>query len=233
MFGGIEAVGFDIDGTLYPETVMYLCSIPAFCRAPFLMARYGRMRREIRDLEPAASPGLFREQQAHMVLEAMHREVTPERTRELLERIDTRIYRTWEHSFSPIRPFAGVLDLFKALSAASIRVGLLSDLPLGIKPAALGVEPYCDVLFSAEDTGQLKPHSRPFERLAREFGVDDPAKVLYVGNSYSKDIIGAKRAGMRTALYIHPVHRRQLGGSYPDADLVFSSYPALKGILLN
>ncbi len=231
MIQELEAVGFDIDGTLYPESAMYLCSLPAFFRAPLLMSHFGRMRREIRSHEPARSQDEFRNQQASLILQAMGRVADTASIAKTLERIDSCIYGTWLQSFKSIRPFEGVKELFRALGDSPYKVGLLSDFPPGIKPEALGIGSYCDAITSAEDTGQLKPHQAPFLQFALELGVSDPSKMLYVGNSYSKDIIGARAAGMKTALYIHPVHIRRSKRSYPEADIVFSSYQELMHIL--
>ncbi len=232
MIESLDAIGFDIDGTLYPETVMYLCSLPAFIRSPSLMSRFGRMRREVRSYEPAGSQEEFREQQATLILEAMGKRADPIGIKKLLKRIDSQIYGTWLHSFRFIQPFDGVRELFRALGESPYKVGLLSDFPPGIKPEALGVSPYCDAITSAEDTGQLKPHQAPFLRFSEELGCSDPSRMLYVGNSYGKDILGASAAGMKTALYIHPIHKRALNRSYPAADIVFSSYRELQRILL-
>lgn len=230
----LKAVGFDIDGTLYPESMMYLCSIPSFLKDPLLMYHFGRMRRGVRTVSvdktvlPAGEPKKrFRELQARLILETMGKEVTSGRISSMLSRIDRNIYGTWTRSFSRITPFKGVHDALKQLRSLGLKTGLLSDFPPGIKPRALGVESLVDTICSAEDAGQLKPHPEPFELFAEMIGVEDLSRILYVGNSYGKDIIGAKSAGMRTAFFVQSRRKASDAGFasvHPAADIIFSSY---------
>jgi putative hydrolase of the HAD superfamily len=234
MIRSIDAVGFDIDGTLYPESMMYFCSIPSFLRDPLLMFHFGRMRRKVRtasrsgaDAAAALPRDRFRSLQARLILQSMGREVTQKTMQDMLDRIDRHIYGVWMRSFSVIRPFRGVPEVFDHLRGMGLKTGLLSDFPPGGKPRALGVDQRVDVICSAEDAGELKPHDEPFMLLARELQVEDLSRMLYVGNSYTKDIEGAKAAGMRTAYFMqHPgrVSAQRLSQTYPAADLIFSSY---------
>ncbi len=234
MIGSIDAVGFDIDGTLYPASMMYICSISSFFRDPLLMYHFGKMRRDVRSVVTEISDtnvedprSQFRELQANMILKSMGKPVSQQRTEKMLERIERHVYSIWTKSFSRVRPFKGVHQSFDRLHIMGLKIGLLSDFPPGVKPASLGVESRIDMLYSAEDAGQLKPHPAPFEAFARKLGISDLSRIIYVGNSYEKDIAGAKRVGMKTALFIqHPgvARKEHLRERYPDADIIFSSY---------
>ena len=48
----IKGIGFDIDGTLYNNIFMYICTIPSFLMHPRLVWHYGRCRSEIRNIRP-------------------------------------------------------------------------------------------------------------------------------------------------------------------------------------
>ncbi|HHU35792.1 MAG TPA: HAD family hydrolase, partial [Treponema sp.] len=52
----IDAVAFDIDGTLYPNAALYWRTIPFFLRNHSLVLAFGRVRKEIR-LWQEAHPG--------------------------------------------------------------------------------------------------------------------------------------------------------------------------------
>ena len=72
----------------------------------------------------------------------------------------------------------------------------------------------CDCFASITDSGIVgheKPHPAIFEAALREMKAD-PAESLYVGDVYSVDYVGAKRAGMQAVLF-------DLAGAYRDRDL--------------
>lgn len=231
-----DAVGFDIDGTLYPEIVMYLCGLPAFLRDPFLMSAFGKMRRQIRTIQEAEDlQSDFMELQARQVLLRLGRQTDARSVERMRDRITGHIYRMWEKSFSLIRPYKGVRNLFRLLHESGIPVALLTDFPPGVKPRALGVEQYTDHILCAEDTGRLKPDTAPFRAMAQSLGIDDVSRILYVGNSYDKDIIGAKAAGMQTALIVRSkrkADRMRAEKMHGAADVIFSEFSQLEQLML-
>ena len=95
---------------------------------------------------------------------------------------------------------------------------MVSDSPFTReKLSALGLQDGWDAVVSADDAGALKPNPEPFLRVARLLEVA-PGEVLFVGNSYQRDVIGAHRAGMRAAHYT----RRPVAGGV--AAVSFSRY---------
>jgi putative hydrolase of the HAD superfamily len=231
-----DAVGFDIDGTLYPEIVMYLCGLPAFLRDPVLMNAFGKMRREIRNIQDDAGySSHFKELQARQVLLRLGKSTDTPSLELMKNRIDSHIYRMWEKSFSLIRPYKGVKNLFRLLHESGIPIALLTDFPPGVKPRALGVEEYADHILCAEDTGRLKPDTAPFRAMAQSLGIDDVSRILYVGNSYDKDIIGAKSAGMQTAFIVRSTRkadRMRTERTHVAADVIFSEFSQLEQLML-
>jgi putative hydrolase of the HAD superfamily len=84
----------------------------------------------------------------------------------------------------------------------------------------LGIQEFWTVAFSSEDVGYLKPNPEPFRELAARMGFSPP-EILYVGNSYRYDVLGAAAEGFVTA---------HLGGSTknsPAANVVVRSFPDL------
>lgn len=59
---------------------------------------------------------------------------------------------------------------------------------------------YCDVMIISEEIGELKPHPKVFDTATERAKVSRD-KILYVGDSYSSDIIGGRNAGWKTAWY--------------------------------
>jgi putative hydrolase of the HAD superfamily len=54
---------------------------------------------------------------------------------------------------------------------------------------------------TAGDVGAAKPSRVPFMAICQRVGIN-PRSVIYVGDDYENDIVGASRAGMKTALII-------------------------------
>jgi len=67
------------------------------------------------------------------------------------------------------------------------------------KLRGLDIEGYFEDIILSSEVGFPKPDRRIFEVALAKLGVA-PEESLYVGDSYEKDIIGAKNAGMKTVL---------------------------------
>ena len=212
----IKAIAFDVDGTLYPNYQMYLCSLTSFISAPRLMYHFGKVRKEIRTL---TYDGSLHDQQARLLSGRMN--IPLEKAENLMERY---LYRRWESSFRCIRPFSHVRETLLAIRRAGLKLGALSDFPIENKLRFLGLDDLFDVAITSEATGYLKPHHIPFLQLARRLETA-PEELLYVGNSHRYDVVGASGVGMKTAWI---TGRKK---SENSADFVFSSYKEFRRIL--
>ncbi len=226
----IEAVAFDIDGTLYPNRSLYARLVPFAARHHALFAAFGAARREIREWQ-AAHPGEahadFYAWQASIV--ASHIGADAESTRLELERL---VYDGWRSVFARVRTYPHVADAFRSLKSAGLRLGLLSDFRPDQKGDVWGLAGLCDAVIGSELVGALKPSPIPFEALADALKAH-PSRVLYVGNSLSHDVEGAHRAGMRAALVAGPLARARAPRRGPCApEFSFSDYRQLVRIVL-
>ena len=87
----------------------------------------------------------------------------------------------------------------------------------------MGLEAGWGGVVSADQAGALKPNPEPFRLILRLLQVR-PEEVLFVGNSYAHDMIGAHRVGMRAAhLTRHPVTSGVAAASFPN----YRSFPEL------
>lgn len=68
------------------------------------------------------------------------------------------------------------------------------------KAAAFGFRAYSDAYLISEEVGCMKPSACIFRHATERAGVD-PGEILYVGDSYRSDIMGAKSYGWKTAWY--------------------------------
>jgi putative hydrolase of the HAD superfamily len=181
----IDAVAFDLDGTLYPNRRFYLRLVPFILREHRLLMAMGKARDALR---AAAHEGRFYDLQARFMAEVLKED--PEVVKEKTERL---IYRGWEPLFRHVKLFDGVLDTLAAF-----------------KLAYLGVADGWDAVLCSETTGRLKPDPRPFRALADALGLPC-GRILYVGNSVAYDVDGARGVGMKTALVSS--YRRKKGSA--------------------
>jgi putative hydrolase of the HAD superfamily len=219
----IEAVAFDLDGTLYPNYRLNIKLIPFFLKEWRLLIAFGRARNIIRR-EQKTSPDFpladFYHHQA--AITAGFLRLPPEPVK---ERIDRLMYRGWMPFFRKINPFPHAAQTLVALRAAGYKLGLLSDFPPETKLEYLGLSGIWDAILCSERYGVLKPHARSFRELAAALALP-PEKILYVGNSFHYDVAGANREGMKTA-WITPCGRKR-----PGTDFIFSDYRQLHNFML-
>jgi putative hydrolase of the HAD superfamily len=105
----------------------------------------------------------------------------------------------WEKSYLSIKSAPGVEKALERAKMEGFRMAALSDFPIGVKLKAMGIEDKFEAILSSEDLGHFKPSLTPFHALQNALGVK-PEEILYVGDSYRKDILGAKNAGMHACL---------------------------------
>ena len=94
------------------------------------------------------------------------------------------------------------------------------------KLGSMGLSKYVDFAASSENVGFLKPSVHCFEHLLYNMDLK-PCEVLYVGDSYSKDVAGAYNAGIDAVL----VNAKGGADRYPLACGVFSTWADFDGWL--
>jgi len=206
----IRAVAFDVDGTMYPNLFMYISSIPFFIFNPKIVYHFGYVRRRIRGIYPIQD---FRNLQG---------EIFSSRTGIALEKsvdiINEKIYKNWIKYFRAVPIFPGLQPFLEKCKKSGIKLAVLSDYPVEEKLKYFNVADFFEIKLCSDKSGYLKPQKEPFMMLSRELGVP-PDKILYVGNSYKNDILGALNSGYKTA-YIGC-------GKKNHADITFLCYKEL------
>ncbi len=205
----IKAVAFDIDGTLYPYYKMYIYSIPIFIKYPRFIYNFSKVRKSIRKIDEIKN---FREMQAQLLAKRL--KASQNRVYKKMESI---IYDEWEKIFKWIKPYTGVLRTLKYLKEQNLKLAALSDFPVDHKLKYLGLDGLWDCAFSSEEIAYLKPHPKSFEKLCEKLNLE-PGEILYVGDTYLYDIIGAYNAGLKTAFLTNNIRKCKY------ADFQFSNY---------
>jgi putative hydrolase of the HAD superfamily len=219
----IDAVAFDLDGTLYPNIEFYARLIPFVMKEHKLLMAMGKARDVLREEEHR---GHFYDHQARIMAEILK----VDDAASVKDKTEKLIYRGWEPIFKKVKLYSHVHETLKACKDAGFKMGLLSDFPPEIKLDYLGLNGYWDVVLCSEEVNHLKPDPAPFLKLSELFSVP-PERILYVGNSVSYDIIGAKGAGMKAAL-VKSLYKTVFSRKDGGADFVFTNYKQLYSYLL-
>ncbi len=220
--GEIEAIAFDIDGTLYPSWSLTIRALPYYARHCIFFLKYGLVRNEMHRIFTKSD---FREIQAELMGRRLRCDAE-----EAERRLEKVVYDYLKRYFLRIPCFPGVLEAFEAFKKAGFKLALLSDFPPEQKGEIWGVKKYCDAVLGTEAIGVLKPAPHSFLRLSEILCVP-PEKILYVGNSIKYDVRGAKNAGMKSA-FIRTGFRKLFHLDAKEADICFSNYRQLKEIVL-
>lgn len=117
------------------------------------------------------------------------------------------ITRAVEAYFEPfhrnMRPLPGALETLRVLKER-YRLGLISNFthsPTIIGALdQLGMSPYFESVVISAEIGLRKPSSIIFEKAMTDLGLEEPEKIIFVGDDIDADIIGALKIGMMPVL---------------------------------
>ncbi len=215
----MKAIGFDIDGTLYPEYRIRWRALSYFLRHIRLLVAFARTRKRMRSGQVSET---YDVDGIEIAVLAKELGCGIEKARKLRDRL---IYRGWEKYFQGMKLYPGVSSSLRKLKNAGLKLAVLSDFPVGRKLEYLGLEGIFDVVLGFPESGQLKPHREPFVRMANRLNVD-PCNMMYVGNKLAYDVWGSENAGMRGVLFASSRHRVSLGVT------TYTSFPQLTESIL-
>ncbi len=119
-----------------------------------------------------------------------------------------------------LRPYADAVPTLRAIRAAGLAVGILTNGPSALQRRKLeitGLADEVDAVAISEELGVAKPDPAAFHAAAALLGAD-PAGVAMVGDSPAYDIAGALGAGLAAAVWV----RRVGSGSHDGAVVVRS-----------
>jgi putative hydrolase of the HAD superfamily len=131
------------------------------------------------------------------------------------------LHYTPENTVYPCVP-----ETLQTLKEAGFTLGLVSNRsnPCQEECEALGLWPYFEFAYVAAEVGAWKPDPQIFDR-ALELTGSSPENIVYVGDNYFADIMGAKNAGLQPVL----LDER---GVFPEADcLVIEKVGDLVGMV--
>jgi putative hydrolase of the HAD superfamily len=201
---GVEAVLFDWGGTLTPwHDIDLVAQWRAYAEA-YDPARADALAVALFDQEIAA----WRQAEQHHrsgTLDDLLRAAGVEPHGERHE-VALRAYLDFWTPHTYVDP--DVPPLLVALRERGIRVGVLSNTlwPRAHHEAVFARDGVLDLLDGAVYSSEIpytKPHPEAFRAAMRSVGVDEPGRVVFVGDRLFDDIGGAKAVGMRAVFVPH------------------------------
>ena len=179
----VQAVLFDLDGTLLDSVELYRHSLIA----------------ALRDcgLEPPSGARVYQSMGLPGVEGLQAIGVPPDQARGVWLR-----WVEWESRLADlVRPYLGIAPLLGKLRAAGYHLGIVTSRTqstLDAIPAALDLLPLVDVLVTRDDIVEGKPHPAPILHALERLGMS-PSQCVYVGDA-TYDIEAGRRAGCLTVL---------------------------------
>lgn len=200
----IKAVIFDLDNTLYAYEPCHQAGVAAIyaqvheCVDVALDAFLGCLNRSKnyvkgRNNGTAASHNRFL--YCQNVCESLNLnviEVTP------------ILYETYWNAFvEKMQLYDGAMELLTYLRERDVKIGICSDLTAHIqfrKLRHLGLSNVVNAIVTSEECGREKPSEDMFKLVLDKLHVR-PCDSIMIGDSLEKDVLGAKKAGMKAVLY--------------------------------
>jgi HAD superfamily hydrolase (TIGR01549 family) len=199
----VEAVLFDLDDTLYDHSFASRAALRALRRQDW----------RLRSISPAEL-----ESRTTALLDRVHREevltgrLTIEEGRalrmqrlyaalghRLSNREAERLAREWVRFYARAeRPVPGAGPLLRALRRMGVRVGIISNNLVAEQEGKLrrcGLFDLVDFTAYSEEVGAMKPDPKIF-RVALERGGSAANRTVMVGDSWTSDVLGARRLGI-------------------------------------
>lgn len=105
------------------------------------------------------------------------------------------------HLWTRLNPEAPpVLDRLSQLGKRLAVISNSEDGQVGQLLGGMGIDHYFEAALDSYLFGTAKPDPRIFREAVEKLGVS-PAEALYVGDMYTQDVVGARRAGLQGVLY--------------------------------
>ena len=200
---GIQAVSFDLDGTLYATGPHRLRLLPRLLPQLGLIRAWSRTVNALRGCQHPDLPQRIIEQTAQGL------GVAPA---EAEARLWFFLERTWILSLTPAHVLPGVVDALTLLDARGIPRAVASDHPVEGKLTQLGLAAGWRAGLCAESLGSLKPHPKVLLAAAQALGCP-PGGLLHIGDRHDTDGEAARAAGAR---YLHALDEHGSTASLPS-----------------
>ena len=216
----IEAIFFDVGGTLR-TTERYSQPIPSnieeILRLTGLRWTAAELIEKLRQRERA----YYRWGTLTMLelteAELWSRWLLPEIPAERINPIATHLNQLWRDAKTKKILMADATDTLKELLRRGYRLGLISNTTSSTEVPALleemGIADQIETVVLTTNHGRRKPHPSVFFAAAQKLGIT-PDRAVYVGDRPSRDVVGAREAGIAKVIII------QIDGKEPEKEII-------------
>ncbi len=135
-----------------------------------------------------------------------HRNVFNEFLKEILGYVDVKILAAGIVRYRKRK--IGFLDTYPTVKPTLIKMikkglvlGIITDAPAlkaWMRLYTSGLDPFFKYVITYDDVKETKPSEKPFKMAINRLKIEPSEILLYVGDTISKDILGAKKCGMIT-----------------------------------
>jgi len=120
-------------------------------------------------------------------------------------RVDERILQAGINAYlktkpSFLKPYPYVLETLEYLKSLGLKLGIITDAPREKalqRLEGMNINHYFDLIITLDDTGEKKPSEKPFKLAMKKLNLY-PEDILFVGDSFVRDIKPAEKLGMKT-----------------------------------
>jgi putative hydrolase of the HAD superfamily len=193
----VQAIIFDVDGTLYDQSALRRRIVPRIAAAhwtsPFQCVRVMRALQAYRQAHEQL--------RNHAFSLDLQLRVAADKCGYTAEEVQVTVDQWFERIPLDLLPrciYEGLPEFLHLLSELQISCGVFSDYPAEAKLSAMGLKRFFSHVRSAGDVRRQKPDPIGILTLAREMGLA-PEYTLYVGDR-TIDLQAADRAGMQGIL---------------------------------
>lgn len=190
----IKAVLFDLDNTLIDFMKVKKLSVDAAINA--MLAAGARISKK------RATKILYQLYKQHGI---EHQQIFQKFLRAVLGKLDYKVlaegivaYRKMQAGI--LLPYSDVIPTLKKLRQQRLKLAIVSDAPrmrAWLRLVEMKIHNFFDVVVCHEDTGHYKHTGLPFKRALKLLRLK-PEQCLMVGDWPERDIVGAKKLGIRT-----------------------------------
>lgn len=217
----IRGVLFDVDGTLYYQAPVRIAVVSLLLiqhvftpgRLPRLLQIVSKYRRAQESLRKDAVHDPWN---AQLMRTALSTGASPSEVLHVVQ----EWFETKPLPMISVFRRRGLIEVLQSMRQDGLVVGVFSDYPAAKKLEALGVSHLVATIVSASDPGVygFKPVTNGFAVAAEKMGLR-PEQIIYIGDRPEVDGLGAKEAGMQTAIL------RSLFGRNKD-----SAFPTIRSL---
>lgn len=136
----------------------------------------------------------------------------------------------WDYFLENIKLIDGSEMVLESLQKKEVKLAICTDQTAQIqhrKIRKLGLDRYMQYIVSSEEVGAEKPDARIFKKVLEKMNLRGE-EVIYIGDDYKRDIIGANNCGIST--YWFNTNEKQKSNESVEC-YQFASYKELREII--